>query len=67
MKKMKWNAWEMRWENCKNPRGQGTLRGGWCCKTANMVKSFSFSFLFFSFGYFTKAWEKMSHRCDVTD
>ena len=36
-----------------------------CCKTANMAKSFSF--LFFSFGYFTEAWERMSHRCDVTD
>ena len=34
---------------------------------ANMVKLFffSFSFLFF-FGYFTEAWERMSHRCDVT-
>jgi len=33
-----------------------------CCKMANTAKSFSFSFLFFSFGYFTEAWERMPHR-----
>ena len=44
----------------------GTIVNPTVVKQPTWLSYFLFLFVFFSFGYFTEAWERMSHRCDIT-
>jgi len=53
--------------SCKNPRGRGSLRGGWCNKMVGELGIhsgglFYFFFIFFYYVIVCNAWDTMTQK-----